>query len=87
MITDGESPSDLLRGVVINVETFLPAQTVEYIWRSIEAGEWKIAYEDLCTQLDEYEVGISPGVYRSLVELGTLGKFDPDTWETLRIVN
>ena len=83
MIIDQESAIDLLRGVTISMEPQLTRDDVEYIWESIEAGEWGMAYEDLCTQLDERGAKIDSQAYADLKELGEYYRLPPATWEFL----
>jgi hypothetical protein len=37
----------------------------------IDVGEWLVAFETLCTQIYEWEVGLEPDVIRDLEGLGT----------------
>lgn len=84
MITDSESATGLLRGVTISLESYLTPDDVQYIWESIDAGEWGIAFEDLCTQLDEHGAKIDRQAYDVLQELGEYYVRDPSYWEFLR---
>lgn len=51
----------------------------------IEAGEWLVAFETLCTQIYEWEVALDHDVIRDLEELGAaLGarqEFTDHLWE------
>ena len=84
IIIDGESAIGLLRGVTINLESYLTPDDVQYIWESIDAGEWGIAFEDLCTQLDEHGAKIGEHAYNNLKELGEYYGKEPSYWEVLR---
>lgn len=86
MIIDQESATGLLRGVTIRLEPYLTADDMEYIWESIDAGEWGIAYEDLCTQLDERGARIDGQAYEDLRQLGEYYGKDPIYWEGFRQV-
>ena len=84
MISEHESAPDLLRGVTILLETHLPPQTIDYVWTLIEAGECVIAFEDLCTQLEEFDINIEAGLFETLRELGEYWGIPPSTYEDLR---
>ncbi|MCA0181415.1 MAG: MafI family immunity protein [Actinobacteria bacterium] len=51
----------------------------------IEVGEWLVAFETLCTQIYEWEIGLEPDVIRDLEGLGAaLGarkKLTDHLWE------
>ena len=80
---DMESADGVLRGLVINMELFLTSGDVKYIWESIDAGEWVIAFEDLCTQLDEREAKISQQDYDDIGKLGEYFGMSPSDWDFL----
>ena len=48
----------------------LPEADIDSIGVLIDAGEWKVALELLCTQLYEYDVKVSGGERRQLEALG-----------------
>ena len=37
----------------------------------IEVGEWLVAFETLCTQIYEWEIGLAPEVIHDLEDLGS----------------
>ena len=74
-----------LRAVLRNVDG-LPESDVESISVLIDAGEWKIALETLCTQIYEYDCDLRSGVRDELLRLGrqlevAAGYLLGDPWE------
>ncbi len=82
-VTDWDSFVGALRGVVIAVADQLPQSDIDGIWESIDGGEPGIAFEDLCTQLYEYEVPVSDQTLDVLSDIGAYTGFDPKLWEDL----
>lgn len=67
------SPEDLaknLRWAVSSVEEELPESDVASILVLVQAGEWVVALEALCTQIYEYDVPVSHVQRKLLVDLG-----------------
>jgi hypothetical protein len=55
-----------LREVLASVQT-LPPQDVEKVSGLIDAGEWGLALDTLCTQVYEYDIELPPAM-RALVD-------------------
>lgn len=74
-----------LRAVLQEVDC-LPEQDVESISVLIEAGEWEVALETLCTQIHEYDCDPPRAVHDELRRLGrqlgvAAGFLLGDPWE------
>ena len=50
--------------------TGLPPEGIDRIEMLIRAGERLMAFEALCTQIDEYEISLDPGLVQRLIEVG-----------------
>jgi hypothetical protein len=72
-----------LKAVVVALEAELPAADVASIWELVEVGELGISFENLCTQLYEYEVIPDPELLGTLAEVGAFLGLDPDLWRRL----
>ena len=48
----------------------LTADDISNVQSLIDVGEWLVAFETLCTQIYEWEIGLEPRVIRDLEELG-----------------
>jgi hypothetical protein len=72
-----------LRAVTVTVEDLLPSCDIRSIWELIDAGEPGVAFENLCTQLYEYEVTPDEPSREALAEIGTYFRSDTDLWERL----
>lgn len=49
----------------------LTADDISNVQSLIDVGEWLVAFETLCTQIYEWEIGLEPGVMRDLEDLGS----------------
>ena len=83
-INDREVAAALLRGVTITLEARMMPNDVENVWELIDAGEWGLAFDILCTQLYEYDVRIDQQTYDDLAQLGQYYEIRPSMWEVLR---
>lgn len=61
----------------------LPEHNVENIRELFQVGEYGVGLEDLCTQLYEHSIQLTPGQYGKLVALGEQMGLNKETWETL----
>lgn len=61
----------------------LPNSDIETAREYIEYREWGVAFEFLCTQLDEYDTEISPDVFLILKGIGVDMGIDPKYWTHL----
>lgn len=82
-VNDWDSAMGAMRAAVIAVEGKLPSSDVDNVWRLIEHGELGVAFEILCTQLDEYDVAVNDPTLTSLAKLGRYFELDPRLWEDL----
>ena len=55
---------------IIDSVVGLPEGDKERIEDLVRVGEWQIALENLCTQLHEYDVKVSPDLLSKISELG-----------------
>ena len=62
----------------------LPRDDVSNIRELVEAGEWGVGFEILCTQLYEYDVEIPRALFHQLESIGHLMQMDKSTWCVLR---
>jgi hypothetical protein len=76
-----------LRQVLRELADSLPEDDVDSILGLIEAGEWGIALENLCTQLYEYDIPIPRHLLDEIALLGHKMKLEPDYWESLSSSN
>lgn len=77
--------SEELRAVIKRIEG-LPEHDVESIVVLINAGEWRVALETLCTQIYEYDCDLSKEIREELLRLGrdlgvAAGYLLGDPWE------
>lgn len=56
----------------------LPADDIANVETLIQAGEWLIAFETLCTQVYEWGVSLPAKIVRELEVLGRVLDADPD---------
>jgi hypothetical protein len=63
----------------------LPAAELQDMKDLVSAGERGIEFENLCTQLVEYDVGVDAADLESLAEMGGKMSINPKYWERLRL--
>ncbi|MCP4371709.1 MAG: MafI family immunity protein [Deltaproteobacteria bacterium] len=61
-------------------KSFLPKDDIESIRELVDAGEYKVAFENLCTQLYEYEIKVEPATVKELDNIGTKMKLNKSLW-------
>jgi hypothetical protein len=83
---DLETILSTLRGVLVELEERLPAADVQNAWSMIDAGEPGVAFENLCTQLDEYDVPVPPVVLTQHGD-GRGNALAADPWNELRVAS
>lgn len=49
----------------------LKAEDISNVQSLVDVGEWLVAFETLCTQIYEWEIGLEPDVVRDLEGLGS----------------
>ena len=50
----------------------------------VEAGEWGVAFENLCVQLYEFEVHVDESEYEQIETAGSLMGLDASCWSFLK---
>ena len=83
-VHDWDSFVGALRGIVIEAASKLPASDITAIWESIEGGEPGIAFEDLCTQMQEYEIHVDEETRKVLSEIEAYTGSAPQLWLHLK---
>lgn len=63
----------------------LPPDQIADMKSLIEAGEPGVAFENLCTQLHEYDISIPHRVLRQLANIGGEMELRPEYWEQLEV--
>lgn len=71
--------------IIDSLEGNLPSEQLGDMRDLARSGEYGVAFENLCTQLFEYEVAISPMVFASLKDMGTLMNLDSENWTQLEV--
>ncbi|MCW3111007.1 MAG: hypothetical protein JWQ09_5513 [Segetibacter sp.] len=71
---------DLLK----ETSTQLTSEDIMLISEFIEHNEWGLAYETLCTQLDEYNAQISSATYEKITDLAKVMNIDSIIWQSLK---
>jgi hypothetical protein len=69
--------------VIVDELPGLRSEDVENVEDLIRAGEWTVAFENLCTQLYEYDVAIPPATLVKISELGRDVGASPRYWQML----
>ena len=73
----------LLRLIETSAESF-PAEQAKEMADLVRAGDPGIAFENLCTQLHEYDVPVDEATLGQLKEIGTQMGIQPKYWERLK---
>lgn len=61
----------------------LPGRDVENIRELFSVGEYGVGLENLCAQIYEYDIRLSPTQFRKIASLGGRMKLDEGTWQIL----
>jgi hypothetical protein len=61
-----------------------PAEQVAGMTELVQAGEAGIAFENLCTQLHEYDISVDEATVGQLKDIGSQMGIEPDYWEQLK---
>jgi hypothetical protein len=61
----------------------LPTVEVTNFIDLVQVGEYGVALENLCTQLDEYDVVLPQSVYEEIAVIGSIMGIDPRYWRRL----
>lgn len=73
-----------MRGIIAEYRDSLSDADIANISEFIDVGEPVLAFETLCTQLDEYEVTVRDETVDLLATIGTGLGLDSRLWEDLR---
>ncbi|HEL2218063.1 TPA: MafI family immunity protein [Streptococcus suis] len=76
----------LISEVVLEYKVSIPPADYNTINNYLAHGEWGLAFELLCTVLEQDEIGITSVNYEKLVELGTYFEYDSILWDGIQIV-
>jgi hypothetical protein len=74
-----------LLGLLGRFARALPAAGLQDMKDLVSAGERGIVFENLCTQLVQYNVGVDAADLESLLEMGSKISINPKYWERLRL--
>jgi hypothetical protein len=79
------APEELTRRLhlIMDAASALPIRDVEQFEGLIQVGERTVAFENLCTQLYEYDVALPRDLYGTLVSVGEQLRVSPRYWERL----
>ena len=76
-----------MRATVLALERSLTPEETQEARELIDVGEPGIAFELVCTQLDEHDAAVTPQLRESLEEVGTTLGLDPAYWKMLRVAD
>jgi len=81
------APEEITRQlhVVMDVASNLPLGDIDQIERLIQAGERVVAFENLCTQLYEYDIRLPPHLRDVLAAVGQQLGVSQRYWERLGV--
>jgi hypothetical protein len=84
-MNDHLAPAEITRRLHLFMDAAggLPTHDVEQIEGLIEAGERAVAFENLCTQLYEYDVKLPRDLQGTVVSIGKQLGVAPRFWERL----
>lgn len=80
---DMQAIEDKLVAIIVGFERELPAAQVAEMQELAKAGEPGIAFENLCTQLYEYDVAIDSARLEMIAEVGRFMGIDDSFWQNL----
>jgi len=75
---------DQLLQIIHRYTEQLPAEQLKEMADLVQAGEPGIGFENLCTQLHEYDVAVDNGTLRQLEDIGTRMGLAPKNWLQLQ---
>ncbi|MFG1912405.1 MafI family immunity protein [Kribbella sp. NPDC048928] len=76
-----------LRAVVLELQRHIRTAGVEDILDYVDHNEAGMAFEMLCSQLDEYDVELSSHLVERIAELGSVMSLPARKWKVLRVAN
>jgi hypothetical protein len=71
--------------LIMDAANGLPLSDVEQIEGLIQVGERAVAFENLCTQIYEYDIQLPSYLQDTLISVGEQLKVDPRYWQRLNI--
>jgi hypothetical protein len=60
-----------------------PEDEIDKVEQLVQVGEWRVALENLCSQLYEYDVILSPDLLTAVSEIGREVGVDERYWSVL----
>lgn len=66
------------------LDGILPHNQIESLQVDVNAGEWALALEILCSNLYEYDIPIPARVYELINEAGKMMRMDESKWQMLQ---
>jgi hypothetical protein len=84
-MSDYLAPEEITRRLhlIMDAAIDLPLRDVEQIEGLIQVGERAVAFENLCTQIYEYDITLPSGLRDTLVSTGQQLGVAPRYWEVL----
>jgi hypothetical protein len=85
-MSDQLVPEEVTRRLhlIMDAASALPLHDVEQIEGLIQVGERAIAFENLCTQLYEYDMRLPSDLHDTLVSVGEQLRVAPRYWQRLK---
>jgi hypothetical protein len=82
---DMQTIEQLLLRVIQTYAGQFPAEQAKEMADLVRAGEAGIGFENLCTQLYEYDVSVDDGTLSQLKDIGSHMGLKPKYWERLKM--
>lgn len=73
-----------LLAIVNILNSKLPKNDISNIRELVQAREWGIGFENLCTQIFEYDIRIDKIIYDQIKAVGIFLELPKETWEILQ---
>lgn len=83
-MSSAKSIENTIRQLINDVGFTLPPQNVADANDLLDHREWGEALDLICTQLFEYDVKVTSGVYYRIKSVGEIMKMPQATWEILK---
>lgn len=75
--------NDKLSKLVDDLAAALPESVVAHLRSLVNAGEYKLAVEELCAYIGEADYKVDPGDWQRIEQLGNEFGVDPSWWNAL----
>lgn len=84
-MSDYLAPEEITRRLhlIMDAAGDLPLRDVDQVERLIQVGERAVAFENLCTQIYEYEIRLPSSLRETLASIGQQLRVAPRYWERL----